>query len=391
MGQEFIVEKQTGYTIMSNYHLRDRSISLKAKGLLSHMLSLPEEWNYSIKGLVAIEKEGYDAIRNILQELEEAGYILRKTVRDNGKIVGTKYYVFMKPKKSKEQISDGEPEKNSLLEDEGNSVIKSGDEDVNICETDPIPNLTEKSQNESLKSLFHPETGFPITDNPMDAEGATTKRLQNKPSESLFHPETGFPLTAKPITGEPLTGNPDQINTKQIITKGINNNLSIHHSPSINHPVALKDDREKVESDDMIDGMDGIVKNHNPEPDVDERQRWREYFEHKLNVPFMLTPEGGCEGREKELDSIIELLVETMCTNSDVVKIGGEYKPIRVVQSKFMKLTRDHIAYVVESLGETTSKIRNIRAYLLTTLYNAPDTWVHHWNAWFNHDYYGTP
>ena len=347
MGQEFIVEKQTGYTIMSNYHLRDRSISLKAKGLLSHMLSLPEEWNYSIKGLVAIEKEGYDAIRNILQELEEAGYILRKTVRD--------------------------------------------DEAVNICETDPIPNLTEKSQNESLKSLFHPETGFPITDNPMDAEGATTKRLQNKPSESLFHPETGFPLTAKPITGEPLTGNPDQINTKQIITRGINNNLSIHHSPSINHPVALKDDREKVESDDMIDGMDGIVKNHNPEPDVDERQRWREYFEHKLNVPFMLTPEGGCEGREKELDSIIELLVETMCTNSDVVKIGGEYKPIRVVQSKFMKLTRDHIAYVVESLGETTSKIRNIRAYLLTTLYNAPDTWVHHWNAWFNHDYYGTP
>ena len=112
MGQEFIVEKQTGYTRMSNYHLRDRSISLKAKGLLSHMLSLPEEWNYSIKGLVAIEKEGYDAIRNILQELEEAGYILRKTVRDNGKIVGTKYYVFMKPKKSKEQISDGEPEKN---------------------------------------------------------------------------------------------------------------------------------------------------------------------------------------------------------------------------------------------------------------------------------------
>lgn len=359
MGQEFIVEKQTGYTIMSNYHLRDRSISLKAKGLLSHMLSLPEEWNYSIKGLVAIEKEGYDAIRNILQELEEAGYILRKTVRDNGKIVGTKYYVFMKPKKSKEQILDGEPEKDALLEDEGNSVVKSGDENVNIGEADPIPELVEKSQNESLKSLFHPETGFP--------------------------------LTAKPITGEPLTGNPDQINTKQIITKGINNNLSIHHSPSINHPVALKDDREKVESDDMIDGMDGIVKNHNPEPDVDERQRWREYFEHKLNVPFMLTPEGGCEGREKELDSIIELLVETMCTNSDVVKIGGEYKPIRVVQSKFMKLTRDHIAYVVESLGETTSKIRNIRAYLLTTLYNAPDTWVHHWNAWFNHDYYGTP
>lgn len=76
------VHKTANYTVMSNHHLRDKSISMKAKGLLSVMLSLPEEWDYSIAGLAAISKEGTKAIRNMLQELEEARYITR--TRKNG-------------------------------------------------------------------------------------------------------------------------------------------------------------------------------------------------------------------------------------------------------------------------------------------------------------------
>lgn len=72
----FKIEKNKNYTVMSNYHLRDRNLSYKAKGLLSFMLSLPEDWDYSINGLVAVSKEGVKAIKNILQELQRCGYLI---------------------------------------------------------------------------------------------------------------------------------------------------------------------------------------------------------------------------------------------------------------------------------------------------------------------------
>lgn len=73
---KFKIEKNSNYTVMSNYHLRDKKLSYKAKGLLSFMLSLPDNWDYSINGLVSISKEGVKAIRNILQELQQNGYLV---------------------------------------------------------------------------------------------------------------------------------------------------------------------------------------------------------------------------------------------------------------------------------------------------------------------------
>lgn len=71
----FRVEKNRNYTVMSNVHLKDKGISLKAKGLLSVILSLPEDWNYTTRGLAAICKEGVDSIGAALRELESAGYL----------------------------------------------------------------------------------------------------------------------------------------------------------------------------------------------------------------------------------------------------------------------------------------------------------------------------
>ena len=76
----FRVEKNRNYTIMSNVHLKDRGISLKAKGLLSVILSLPEDWNYTTRGLAAICKEGVDSIGAALRELESAGYLIRHRI-----------------------------------------------------------------------------------------------------------------------------------------------------------------------------------------------------------------------------------------------------------------------------------------------------------------------
>lgn len=94
----FRVKKNTNYTVMSNYHLKDKNISLKAKGLLSVILSLPEDWNYSIRGLSAILMEGITAVSNILKELEAAGYIERSLIRDaSGKITDTEYVIYEQP------------------------------------------------------------------------------------------------------------------------------------------------------------------------------------------------------------------------------------------------------------------------------------------------------
>ena len=94
----FRVEKTKGYTVMSNHHLRNPSLTLKAKGLLSQMLSLPEEWDYTLKGLSSINREGIDAIREAVRELERAGYVTRARARnENGQLAGTDYVIHELP------------------------------------------------------------------------------------------------------------------------------------------------------------------------------------------------------------------------------------------------------------------------------------------------------
>ena len=94
----FRVERNKGYTVMSNHHLRNKELSLKAKGLLSQMLSLPEDWDYTLKGLSFINREKIDAIREAIRELERAGYIVRSRERDEkGRLRGADYVIFEQP------------------------------------------------------------------------------------------------------------------------------------------------------------------------------------------------------------------------------------------------------------------------------------------------------
>ena len=94
----FHVAKSTNYTVMSNHHLRNRELSLKAKGLLSQMLSLPEKWDYTLQGLAYINREQIDAIRQAVHELERVGYIVRTKERDSrGRLRGAEYTIYEEP------------------------------------------------------------------------------------------------------------------------------------------------------------------------------------------------------------------------------------------------------------------------------------------------------
>ena len=102
MSTVFRVQKNANYTTMSNYHLKDRELSLKAKGLMSVILSLPEDWDYSLKGLSYITNDGLASVRSGIQELEKRGYITRgeQTRDENGRMSASEYFVYENPEQN---------------------------------------------------------------------------------------------------------------------------------------------------------------------------------------------------------------------------------------------------------------------------------------------------
>ena len=113
----FRVERNTGYTVMSNHHLRNKELTLKAKGLLSQMLSLPEDWDYTLAGLSHINREKIDAIREAVKELEKAGYIVRSRERDEkGRLRGADYIIYEQPQPAEEQAPGDEQTQPPILD-----------------------------------------------------------------------------------------------------------------------------------------------------------------------------------------------------------------------------------------------------------------------------------
>jgi hypothetical protein len=189
----FRVEKTKGYTVMSNHHLRNKNLTLKAKGLLSLMLSLPEEWDYTLRGLAYICKENIDAIRTAVCELEAAEYIERSRIRDEkGHLSGTEYIIYEQPKNpTKKQVSKIEAKKS-------------------LPENVEIP-------------PFSPKLDFPTLDNPT----------------------LGNPTLENPTLGNPMLDNPMQI-TKELLNKNI-----IIKDSNNNRPDTVNPSQEgKVESSD---------------------------------------------------------------------------------------------------------------------------------------------
>ena len=134
----FRIERTRDYTVMSNHHLRDKALSLKSKGLLSMMLSLPEDWNYTTRGLAKICKEGVDAIGGALRELESAGYIVRHQLRDRqGRISDTEYVPdTASPDTENPYLADPDTEKPAELNIEKSRTQKTNTQGSS---TDSIP------------------------------------------------------------------------------------------------------------------------------------------------------------------------------------------------------------------------------------------------------------
>ena len=147
----FRIERTRDYTVMSNHHLRNGKLSLKAKGLLSMMLSLPEDWNYTTRGLAAICKEGVDAIGGALRELETAGYIVRHQLRDKqGRISDTEYVIYEQPQPKNPDT----PQPDTASPDTGNPDMEKPDTEkpaeLNIEKSNTQKSITHGSSTDSI-------------------------------------------------------------------------------------------------------------------------------------------------------------------------------------------------------------------------------------------------
>ena len=283
----FRIEKTRDYTVMANFHLRDTELSLKAKGLLSLMLSLPEDWDYTTKGLARICRDGVDSICSTVRELEEHGYIIRERVRNEiGQLTTVEYTILEQPAK-------GEP-----------GTAGSGQ---------------EKPKREN------PVLGKPGQENPAQLN-------TNKSNTDLSSTEGSNPIPSNPLGPQAADG----------------------------------------------DGTDGMMA---------DREAYKQLVMENIEYAYLI--QDMSLDRER-IDELVELIVDTVCSSRRMIRIAGDDYPAQVVKSRFLKLDSSHIRYVISSMSDNTTYIRNIKKYLLAALYNAPATIGNYYSALVNHDMYGT-
>ena len=250
------------------------------------MLSLPEDWDYTMKGLARICKDGIDSISGGIWELEAHGYLIRARVRGaNGQLGSIEYTILEQPK---------------------------------------APSPTQEK---------------PIRENP---------------------------IQVKPMLDAPIQENPAQLNTKEQ-----NKELSITQgsSPIPSRPPTPRE-KSRIGQDRMR-----------------ERESYREIIWENIDYDILAQNEKLDRNR---LDELVELMVDTVCSNQEMIRIAGDDYPAEVVKSRFLKIDSSHIEYVLERMRENTTYVRNIKKYLLAALYNAPVTMDSYYTFLVNHDLYGS-
>ena len=278
------VPKVTNYTVMSNHHLTDRDLSFKAKGLMSYMLSRPDDWDFTIAGLSRLNKDGRDAIGRIIQELESHGYLERIRRRQSKGTFSTMEYVLH------EQPMPGNP-------------------------------ALDKP------ALENPGQDNPVLDNPAQEKPAQENRPQL---------------------------NTDRKNTERKKNENKNTESSTTH---LSNPDQSYTERMRV-------------------PEVQEEVKER------LNYDSMIL-----QYDKNRVDEIVGLIVDVLTSRKDFYLINGAETPEYSVKEHVRRFNDSHLEYVIECLQNNCSDIRNIRNYLLTTIYNAVDTISNYYDSRVRHDW----
>ncbi len=144
----------------------------------------------------------------------------------------------------------------------------------------------------------------------------------------------------------------------------------------------IQEDQKLVSNNTEINNTEFNNTNHILSAD-EERMRYEDYLNEQLSISIL---KQSNPYETETIDGIVDLMVDVLCSKKQTIRISGEEKPISVVKSRFMKLNYSHIEYVMKCLHDNTTKVKNIKQYLLATLYNAPSTISSYYQAEVNHD-----
>ena len=154
----FRVEKNKNYTVMANYHLRDKALSFRARGLLSTILSLPDDWDYSVSGLVTLAKDGYDSVKSTLKELEKNGYLVRTRARKGHGHLGSMIYtIYEEPHLAEGSPTEGSPTQvkpTEVVPGQINKDITNIKKEPNTEETNEAYVRTTRAREEAVDELL---------------------------------------------------------------------------------------------------------------------------------------------------------------------------------------------------------------------------------------------
>ena len=303
MSTVFRVEKTANFTVMSNIHLKDKRLSFKAKGLMSVILSLPPEWDYTVTGLAYIAADGIDSVRAAVRELERCGYINRRQLRDEqGRMSGNEYLVYENPAQnpdvSAERISE---------------------------------NTTEKASDSESRDLAT------VSD-----KGA----FLNSPS------------TVSPSTDKPSTENPSTATIKKLNKKISNTNQSNHSiAPAREDRIELIDSKYKFEDFSSFSAR--------------ERDYYRAIISENIGYEDTFANDYG---ERDQVSEMISIMTDVVCSSAPTIRVNGEPMPKELVKKRFLELSVEEINYVLYAMKHNSSRVGNMRSYLITTLYNSKST-----------------
>ncbi len=323
----FRVEKNKNYTTISNHHLQDRNLSLKAKGLLTLILSLPPDWDMTLKGLVSLSGDGVDSVRSGIQELEKAGYLRRSRSRNNlGQLLCTEYTIY-EHAVTENVASETEIDDNlNIIYSEESHVGKSNvDKNSHIGKSDVDKNTTEKIENSQI--------GFSNIGKPYIGKSNTIKYLNNKDTNNINNYPYQSTYSSK-LCREPKENSIDEMEKAQTL--------------------------------------------------YEERKAYEEII--KQNIAYDLLSEQKETSRDF-LDLCVQVMVDAVTSNKPYIKIKGQDIPKEAVKSVLLKLDDENISYVNMCLSESKTAIKNMQSYILTALYCSQHGGDTYFNQLVKHDY----
>ena len=334
----FRVEKNKNYTTISNHHLQDRNLSLKAKGLLTLILSLPPDWDMTLKGLVSLSGDGVDSVRSGIQELEKAGYLRRSRSRNNlGQLLCTEYTIY------EHAVTENVASETEI--DDNLNIIYSEESHIGKSNVDKNSHIgkSDVDKNSHIGKS--------------DVDKNTTENLDDC--------QICFSNVGKSNIGKS--------NTIKYLNNKDTYNINNYPYQSTYSSKLCKEPKEN-----SIDEMEEAQSLY------EERKAYEEII--KQNIAYDLLTEQKKISRDF-LDLCIQVMVDAVTTNKPYIKIKGQDIPKEAVKSVLLKLDDENISYVDMCLSESKTAIKNMQSYILTALYCSKHGGDTYFNQLVKHDY----